>query len=124
MHLYSRLLVEGNAAMVSFLVKECYADLEERGRYIPYEPMTPLLCAALLNNIEAAKSLIDLGADINAVSSCGSYTPLLFACGKWTPTVAEYLIRHGADTEKRKQIRRDVSNESGRIKRNLPTPHR
>ena len=91
----------GNAAMISFLVKECYADLEERGRYLPYVSLiTPLLCATVMNNFEAVKSLIDLGADINAVSSCGS-TPLLFVCGKWTSAVAEYLIRHGADIKKR-----------------------
>ena len=92
-------VLEGNAAMVSFLVKECYADLEERGGYHTYRLMTPLLGATLLNNFEVVKCLIDLGADINAVSSCGS-TPVLFACDQSNTEVAEYLIRRGADIKK------------------------
>ena len=61
-------VVKGNAEMVNFLVKECNADLEERGGYFKYELMTPLLCAALLHKLEVVRCLNDHGADINAVS--------------------------------------------------------
>ena len=95
--------VRGNAEMVSFLVEECSADLEERAEYIGFhfidELMTPLLCAAISKKLEVARCLIDLGADINAVSSCGS-TPVLFACDQPNTEVAEYLIKHGADINK------------------------
>ena len=91
--------LRGNAAMVSFLVKECYADLEERGRYYNNKLMTPLLLAAILDHFEVVKCLIDLGADINAVSF-GGCTPVLFACDNSSPAVAEYLIRRGADIKK------------------------
>ena len=94
--------VRGNAEMVSFLVKECYADLDERAGYIGLfmdELVTPLFCAAILKKLEVVRCLIDLGADINAVSSCGN-TPVLLACDQWSTEVAEYLIRRGADINK------------------------
>ena len=72
--------LKGNAAMMSFLVKECYADLEERGKYFVYkltprasiftksnDLVTPLWYAAASNKLEVVKCLIDLGADINTV---------------------------------------------------------
>ena len=95
--------VRGNAAMVRYLVKECYADLEERGGYFPYESVTPLWCAAAFNKFEVVKCLIDLGADINAASPDGS-TPVLYACDKGNPVMVKCLIRHGGGCSKAEQI--------------------
>ena len=91
-------VARGNVEMVRFLVEECNADLEEQAVYgfFMYEPLTPLLYAATWSKLEVVRCLIDLGADINAVSPCGS-TPVLFACGTSSPAVAECLIKHGAD---------------------------
>ena len=95
-------VVRGNVEMVSFLVEECNADSEERAEYIVFfmeELVTPLLWAAIINQLEVVRCLIDLGADINAVSPCGS-TPVLFACDQLSTEVAEYLIGRGADINK------------------------
>ena len=76
--------MRGNVDMVEFLAEECGADLEERGRYfisaVPHNCMvTPLWCTVASNEFEVAKRLIELGADVNAVSDpCG--TPVLGAC--------------------------------------------
>ena len=79
----------GNVDMVKFLTKECHANKEELGRYkFTYAGIketknlvTPLCCAAVSNKLEVVKLLIDLGADVNAVSDIDS-TPVLYACGR------------------------------------------
>ena len=96
-------VVRENVEMVRYLVKECYADLEDRGGHFPYESVTPLWWAAAENKFEVVKCLIDLGADINAASPNGS-TPVLYACSQSSPAKAEYLIRHGADVKKPNNI--------------------
>ena len=95
--------LRGNVGMMSFLVKECHADLEERGERFKNELVTPLWCAASRMEHEVVRCLIHLGADINAGSPNGS-TPVLVACGLSNPAVAEYLIRHGADVKKPNNI--------------------
>ena len=99
--------MRGNVDMVEFLAKECHADKEEFGRYMFIYPgimetknlVTPLCCAAFSNKLEVVKLLIDLGADINALSDSES-TPVLYACEKMNVDVVKYLIMHGADVKK------------------------
>ena len=118
-------VVRGNVEMVRFLVKECNADLEERAGYelFMFELVTPLLFAAILNKLEVVRCLIDLGADINAVSSCGS-TPVLIACGQSSVALAACFISHGADVRKPKKSGETCLMKSGQIQRTLPSPHR
>ena len=93
--------------MVKFLVEECHADKEERGRYHctafgiteTVHMVTPLWCAAVSNKLEVVKLLISLGADINATSDTGN-TPVLYACKLMNVDVVKYLILHGADVRK------------------------
>ena len=92
--------MRGNVDMVEFLVKECHADMEERGRYEDLELkssylVTPLWGAAASNYLDVVDLLINLGADINASSENGR-TPILEACST-NVDVVEYLLKHGAD---------------------------
>ena len=90
--------------MVEFLAKECHADVNELGRYFfanqEYESSqnTALSNAASSGDLEMVGLLMDLGADINAVSNCGR-TPVLEACCT-NVDVAECLVKHGADVRK------------------------
>lgn len=54
--------------------------------------------AAYRQNVEAAKSLIENGADVSNRDSQG-YTALSWACGRGVPEsdIVELLLRHGAD---------------------------
>ena len=45
------------------------------------------------------KLLIDLGADINAVSNIG-HTPVLYACTLMNAEIVKFLVMHGADFRK------------------------
>lgn len=56
--------------------------------------MTPLICA---RRFEDVVTLIDGGADVNAKFNTGD-TPLLAACKRGHVEIAEYLVRHCADT--------------------------
>ena len=99
--------MRGNVEMVEFLVNECHADEEERGRYHctaigireTVHMVTPLWCAAVSNKLEVVKLLFSLGADINAASDTGN-TPVLYACKLMNIDVVKYLILHGADVKK------------------------
>ena len=75
--------LRGNVDMVEFLAKECHAELEELGLYTNsrgiVELVTPLWCAVIWNEFEVAKRLINLGANIHAVSDF-SKTSVLGAC--------------------------------------------
>jgi len=74
----------GHVDIVEYLIKECDADIEQRGKYeVPDDRSvhcaTPLWCAAVSGNLEVIKCLISHGADVNAVSDSGS-TPVRSAC--------------------------------------------
>lgn len=65
--------------------------------------MTPLMCAARVGNINAVKILIKNGADVNAVSYCGT-TALMFAVNgneQNSPEVVDILLENGADVNAR-----------------------
>ena len=61
---------------------------------------TPLIGAASLGAASVAKVLIDAGADIHATSVHGS-TALHWSCYMGLSEIAEALIHHGAEIEKR-----------------------
>ena len=94
----------GHVGMVKFLAQECHADLNELGSYFfanqEYESsqITALSHAASSGDLEMVCLLINLGADINAVSNTGR-TPVLEACYA-NAKVAEYLVQNGADVKK------------------------
>lgn len=54
--------------------------------------------AAYQGNMEAAKLLVELGADINALGDM-HYTPLHYAALKGHDDIYDYLLSHGASTE-------------------------
>ena len=71
--------MRGNVDMVTYLVKECSADLEERGTFSNVyltDLVTPLWCAVVSKKFETVKRLIELGADVNAVSDSGKNSVL------------------------------------------------
>lgn len=74
----------GHVDIVKYLIEECYANIEQRGKYEVSDDrsvhcVTPLWCAAVSGNLEVIKCLISHGADVNAVSDSGS-TPVRSAC--------------------------------------------
>jgi ankyrin repeat protein len=58
---------------------------------------TPLQAAAEADNLEIAKTLLEMGADINAGSKDWRGTALQAAAKRGSCTVVEFLLRHGAD---------------------------
>ena len=88
-------------------------DLEEGSReiakYSRHGPITALHCAAFKNHFEAAKLLLEAGADVNARTQLpkpnGGATPLFFAvCGRSilntasaSPKLVSLLLEAGAD---------------------------
>ena len=116
--------MRGNVDMVTFLAKECSADLEERGTFFNddlAELVTPLWCAVVSNRFEAVKRLIELGADVDAVSDSENNSVLgtctmngNFLRGHFAnmnnivtkdEDIVQLLIDHGSDPFMRKQIR-------------------
>ena len=96
--------MRGNVDIVKCLVTEWQADMEELGKFFDlrdgsYLSVTPLWCAAISNRLEVVKLLIDLGADINAVSNTG-YTPVLYACFWRDVSIVKILLTYGADVQK------------------------
>ena len=71
--------------------------LPERGsRYTIPGALTPLLYAARDGRLEAAKILVDAGADLKSADANG-ITPLLMAITNNQVKVARFLIDHGAE---------------------------
>ena len=78
-------------------------DLEEGSReiakYSRHGPITALHCAAFKNHFEAAKLLLEAGADVNARTQLlkpnGGATPLFFA--ECSPKLVSLLLEAGAD---------------------------
>lgn len=72
------------------LVKE--ADLNGRSA----DSSTALHWAAYLDNLEAARLLIEQGGNVNAANRYG-VTPLMLACGNGSAAMVELLLKAGAD---------------------------
>jgi ankyrin repeat protein len=71
-----------------------------RGRFTPREPdggeLTALVYAARSGAIDAARVLLDAGANVNQTTRYG-WSPLLAATQNQNYQMAEFLIEHGAD---------------------------
>ena len=96
--------MRGNVDMAECLVKKWQADLEVSGRYMDQRngsplSVTPLWYAAVSNDKKMVERLLDLGADINAVSDTGD-TPVLYACFLNNVRTVEILSMRGADVQK------------------------
>ena len=103
-------------------MKECYADLEERGEYDGHGLVTPLWCAVATNKLEVVESLIELGANINAASAHGC-TPVLSAGDLWSPEWLSVLSAWSG-CSKAERNRSYLSHESSQVQGALPIPHR
>ena len=62
--------------------------------------MTALVIAARDGHLDAAKALVEEGADINQESAAEMMTPLLMAISNGHFDLAQYLVQHGADVNK------------------------
>lgn len=87
----------------------CENDKADELRYLVFlgcavtEPLdeneaTPLHLAATMGNTETCKTLIELGADVNATQRSGA-SPLHFACQKGHPDVVRLLVTSKADID-------------------------
>lgn len=56
-----------------------------------------MLYAAISQDTDILRALIDIGIDINSTNKAG-YTPLMFATAYNTPDVVRFLIKNGANT--------------------------
>ena len=103
---------EGHADMVAFLVSKG-ADLSVRGRatdwssqisneprvqYRPTGGLTPLLYAARGGCLGCVKVMVEAGADKDRPNPDGM-TPMIMALDNGYPTVARYLLDHGANPQ-------------------------
>ncbi|KAH3550035.1 hypothetical protein KXV22_001649 [Aspergillus fumigatus] len=102
----ARRMVEGGAdinATIEPVVKENSAGFPEKIQILhyPFELPhgTPLHWACFFRNLTAVEALISLGANINASyhASDASTTPLFLTAYFGEPSLAKYLISHGAD---------------------------
>lgn len=92
------------ADVVKFFLKDCCADTEQRCDYRDLEyrifvhlvKLTPLCCAAVAGNIEVVKTLVQHGADVNALSA-DQKTPVHVACILKNVDVVKFLVKNGAD---------------------------
>jgi ankyrin repeat protein len=77
--------------------------------------LTPLVYAARAGSIDAARVLLDAGADVNQVTRYG-WTPLLAATQNRNYQIGKFLIEHGADV--------DIANKGGWTPLYLATDNR
>ena len=94
---------EGDLGMITFLVRDCQANIEQPGRdrrHSQYPLLTPLWRAASKGKIDVVKLLVELGADVNSTASDNGSTPLYGACAGFHMDVIEFLVSHGADIDK------------------------
>lgn len=69
----------------------------ERARATVMGGMTALLYAARDGHLDAARALLDMGADINEVSAADKTSPLVMAITNGHLDLAKFLIVYGAD---------------------------
>ncbi len=87
---------DGDLVRLQELV-EAGEDLTEQDRFVG----TALHWAALTDNIDAARLLIDAGTDVNLPCFCNGQTALHTAAERGSTEVAVLLIEVGADVEAR-----------------------
>jgi ankyrin repeat protein len=69
------------------------------------EGETSLLVVARTGRIEAAKELLNAGADVNAIELWGQQSALMWAAAQSQPEMIKLLIAHGADVNARGIVR-------------------
>ena len=77
------------------------------GRCHLVDGMTGLHVAATAGSVRFVATLIEHGADVNAVTPSGS-TPLHLAAEQWAPTVIRYLLLSGANPDVRDGVGRSA----------------
>ena len=82
----------GSAAMVEMLLE---AGANPNATHLPAGETALLRCAST-GSVEAVKSLVAHGADVNA-KEAGGQTPLMWALEQRHPEVVRVLVDHGAD---------------------------
>ena len=108
---YNEYVYEGNMAGVRELYQQGH-DVDSSGSL----GWTPLVTAAERNNVEAAKFLIDKGADVNKGTSTAYTTasPMHAAAAYGSVDVARLLLANGADLSIRNR-KNDTPLEAARI---------
>jgi len=99
--------MKGNVEIVEYLIKECGANVEQKGVYEVQEDrtshyVTPLWCAAVSGQLDVVKCLVKYGANVNVSSDSGS-TPVRSACFMTYINIVSFLIEKGADILKPNQ---------------------
>lgn len=107
---------KGNVDVVKYLINDCNADIEQRGRYESTDDqsvhqVSPLWVAAVAGRLDMVKLLVQSGADINSTSNTGS-TPLRSACFLCTEDqqsssqhfeIVKYLVENNANISRPNQ---------------------
>jgi len=105
----SQLMIDMQAAKVWVKWKPATESAEEFLRRFPVDAprdldgFTSLLHAAIRLNAQAAKKLLEQGADVNAVDYAGM-SSLLIAAGRGDPDLARVLLKGGAKLDLRTKI--------------------
>ncbi|HXH26110.1 MAG TPA: ankyrin repeat domain-containing protein, partial [Vicinamibacterales bacterium] len=69
------------------------------------EGETPLMAVARTGNVEAARLLVDAGADVNAREAWGGQSALMWAAAQRQPEMVRFLVSRGADVDARGRVR-------------------
>lgn len=100
----------GDPAMLRFLL-DATAEIDARDD----EDKTPLHRAAIHGNTDAAKLLIERGADIEAVDDRYGFTPLISAALSGRLEIVRLLIKAGANIEARDRSGRTALREAATV---------
>src|SRR5690606_23732270 len=65
---------------------------------------TPLMVAARTDRVDAARLLIEHGADVNARETWRNQTAVIWAAAQKQPAMLELLLQHGADPNARSAV--------------------